>query len=67
MYPLDAFSMKPLNLAVKILLVIWMMLVTGVFALVTLSPEGRLYPILPPEFWNLRDLIHPFFYNPSIY
>jgi hypothetical protein len=59
--------MKSLKLPLTILLVAWMGGVIVVFALVTLSPEGRLYSILPSAMRSLRDLIYPLFYSPSIY
>lgn len=59
--------MKSLKLPLTMLLVAWMAVVIVVFALVTLSPEGRMYSILPSVMCRLRDLIYPLFYSPSIY
>jgi hypothetical protein len=55
------------NVLVTLMLVAWMLLVTVVFALVTIPPEGRLYTVLPLSIWRLRELIHPLFYSPSIF
>lgn len=43
-----------------------MMLVLLVFVLVTVPAESGLTEILPEIFWQLRNLVYPFFYSPSI-
>ena len=51
--------------ATTLLILIWMTLVIVVFVLVTIPAESSLNAILPDFYWQLRELIYPFFYSPS--
>lgn len=58
--------MKPPGRVARLLFFCWMTLVVSIFIVVTVPAEGRLLLVLPKLFWQLRGVIYPLFYSPSI-
>lgn len=49
------------------LLIAWMIASIALYILVTAPAEGRLPSLLPHLFWQIRDMVYPLFYSPSMY
>lgn len=50
-----------------ILFLAWIGLVVLIFVLVMVPAESGLAQVLPTGFWQLRGMIYPLFYSPSVY
>lgn len=60
-------DMKAIHYFRDCLLIAWMIAALALYILVTVPAEGRLLSLLPSLFWQMRDMVYPFFYSPSLY
>lgn len=50
-----------------VLILVWSILLITIFVIVTVPAEGPITNLLPDVFWEMRELIYPILYSPSLF